>query len=89
MRHIDLVEKYNKAQRHFKKGNYIRARTLFRKILFEMEVSDSDSMGDFEIYDYTIQYLEEIQQKGIKIYKGCLIYFILIFISLIIYFILK
>lgn len=87
MRHSNLVNKYNKAQKHFEKGNYRRAKWLFESIVFEIASSDTDSMADIHLHNSAEEYLEEINQKDLSIRKELWIIFILLIIILALYFI--
>ena len=87
IRHSNLVNKYNKAQKHFDKGNYRRAKWLFESIVYDIASSDTDSMGDIHLHNSAELYLEEINQKGLSIRKELWIIFILIIIFLALYFI--
>lgn len=89
MRHSNLVDKYNKAQKHFEKGNYRRAKWLFESIVFELSSSDTDSMGDIHLHNSAEQYLDEINQKNLSIGRDYWIVLILIILTLTIYFILR
>jgi hypothetical protein len=89
MRHSNLVNKYNKAQRHFEKGNYRRAKWLFESIVFEISSSDTDSMGDINLHNSSEDYLNEISEKDLSINKTYLLLFILVIISTISYFIFR
>ncbi len=89
MRHSNLVNKYKKAQRHFEKGNYIRAKWLFESIVFEISSSETDSMGDINLHNSSEDYLKEINEKDLSINKTYLLLFILIIISTILYFIFR
>ena len=84
MRHSNLVNKYKKAQRHFEKGNYRRA-----KWLFEISSSDTDWMGDINLHNSSEDYLNEIGEKDLSINKTYLLLFILVIISTILYFIFR
>lgn len=53
MRHSNLVDKYNKAQRHFEKGNYRRAKWLFESIVSEISSSDTDAAGDIHLHNFS------------------------------------
>lgn len=63
MRHGSLIEKYQKAEYHFEKGNYKRAEALFRQIVFELEASDTDSMADIDLHNSAESYLDEIMER--------------------------
>lgn len=89
MRHSNLVDKYNKAQKHFEKGNYRRAKRLFESIVFEISSSDTDTMGDIHLHNSAEQYLEEINEQDLSIHKGYWIIIILTTIILTLYFILN
>lgn len=82
MRHSNLVDRYNKAQRHFEKGNYRRAKWLFQSIVFELSSSDTDSMGDIHLHNSAEQYLEEIEQKDLSFRKE---YWVIIALAIIVF----
>jgi hypothetical protein len=63
MRNPDMLKKYHKAQKHFEKGNYIRAKWLFEYITMSSNVADSDSMGDINLHNYCEEYIELIEEK--------------------------
>jgi len=65
MRHSDLVEKYQKGQSHFEKGNFRRAKLCFQQIVIELSCSDSDSMADIHLHNSAQDYLDEIREKNI------------------------
>jgi hypothetical protein len=89
MQHSDLVEKYNRAQRHFEKGNYRRAKWLFKEIVYELSSSDTDSMAGIALHNYSEDYLERISEKNLA-HIGIYISIAAISIILtIIYFIIK
>ena len=88
MKHSDLVEKYQKGQRHFEKGNFRRAKWIFERIVFELSASDSDSMGDINLHNSAQDYLDEIQQKNLPKSKLPLIIIGLIILT-VLYFIFK
>lgn len=92
MRHYDLADKYDKAVRHFEKGNYLRAKWLFESIVSEIESSDTESMADMNLCSSAEEYLEEIQEKGLDTgpkYIAMAILAIAIPIALILYFIFR
>ena len=89
MRHSNLVDRYNKAQRHFEKGNYKRAKWLFQSIVFELSSSDTDSMGDIHLHNSAEQYLEEIEQKDLSFRKEYWVIISLAIITFIIYLIFR
>lgn len=65
MRHSNLVEKYEKGQKHFEKGNFRRAKWIFEQIVLELSASDTDSMGDINLHNYAEEYLDKIRQKNL------------------------
>ena len=65
MEHYKLIAKYEKAQRHYEKGNYRRARSIFDMIVFEIYCSDSDSMADLKLCEYAEEYLSKIARMNI------------------------
>jgi hypothetical protein len=89
MRHSNLIDRYNKAQRHFEKGNYRRAKWLFQSIVFELSSSDTDSMGDIHLHNSAEQYLEEIEQKDLSYRKEYWVIISLAIIAFIIYLIFR
>ena len=92
MRHSHLVDKYDKAQMHFKKGNYRKARRMFKSIVFELFSSDTDSMADIQLHNSAMRYLNEIEGKDLSLNKGYLIsitFAIVVVIGIILYFIFK
>jgi len=64
MEHYKLIAKYEKAQRHYEKGNYRRARSIFDMIVFEIYCSDSDSMADLQLCEYAEEYLSKIARMN-------------------------
>ena len=82
MRYSNLVEKYQKGQRHFEKGNFRRAKWIFERIVFELSASDTDSMGDINLHNSAQDYLDEIQQKNLPKSKLPLIIGMIILIVL-------
>ncbi|MFN5182404.1 MAG: hypothetical protein ACK5D5_05200 [Bacteroidota bacterium] len=66
MRHANLREKFNKAQKHYEKGNYRRAKWLFEQIVLEIAVSDTDSMGDINLHNSAEDYLEKISKQKLS-----------------------
>jgi len=66
MRHVHLVDVYNKAQEHYKKKNFRRARKHFRKVVTEIYDSDTDSMGDINLCNSSKAYLKEINKKNLN-----------------------
>jgi hypothetical protein len=60
MEHGHLVEKYNKAQHHFNKKKYRKAKRLFESISTEIYASDTDCMADLNLCDASQNYLDEI-----------------------------
>ena len=66
MQHGHLVDVYNKAQEHYKKKNFRRAKNLFEKIVTELSASDTDCMADIELYNWSESYLEEINELNLK-----------------------
>lgn len=96
MTNSKMIKKYNKAQRHFEKGNYIRAKWLFEYITMSTSVSDSDSMGDINLHNYCEEYLELIEEKNrnnkFSLFLDPIFFLlvgILIFIGLVIFLIFK
>lgn len=65
MEHYKLIAKYEKAQRHYEKGNYRRARSIFDMIVFEIYCSDTDSMADLQLCEYAEEYLSKIGRMNI------------------------
>ncbi len=63
MQHSDLIEKYKKAQKHFEKGNFIRAKWIFERIVMKLSTSNTDSMSDIHLHNYCEEYLEKIEVK--------------------------
>ena len=88
MKHSDLVEKYQKGQRHFEKGNFRRAKWIFEQVVFELSASDSDSMGDINLHNSAQDYLDEIRQKNLPKSKLPLIIIGMIILT-VLYFIFK
>lgn len=88
MKHSKLVEKYQKGQRHFEKGNIRRAKWIFERIVFELSSSDSDSMGDINLHNSAQNYLDEIQQMNLPKSKLPLLILAIIILT-ILYFIFK
>ena len=66
MQHGHLVDFYNKAQEHYKKKNFRRAKNLFEKIVTELSASDTDCMADIELCNWSESYLEEINELNLK-----------------------
>ena len=66
MQHGHLVDVYNKAQGHYKKKNFRRAKNLFEKIVRELSASDTDCMADIELCNWSESYLEEINELNLK-----------------------
>jgi hypothetical protein len=66
MQHGHLVDVYNKAQEHYKKKNFRRAKNLFEKIVRELSASDTDCMADIELCNWSESYLEEINELNLK-----------------------
>jgi len=66
MQHGHLVDVYNKAQGHYKKKNFRRAKNLFEKIVTELSASDTDCMADIELYNSSESYLDEIKELNLK-----------------------
>ena len=64
LRDSNIIDKYNRAQKHYNNRNYKRARILFQMIVFELSASDSDSMSDMHICNSSEDYLERIAEKG-------------------------
>ena len=88
MKLSDLVEKYQKGQRHFEKGNFRRAKWIFEQVVFELSASDSDSMGDINLHNSAQDYLDEIRQKNLPKSKLPLIIIGMIILT-VLYFIFK
>lgn len=88
MKHSDLVEKYQKGQRHFEKGNFRRAKWIFEQVVFELSASDSDSMGDINLHNSAQDYLDKIRQKNLPKSKLPLIIIGMIILT-VLYFIFK
>ena len=65
MKHSNLIGKYQKGQRHFEKGNFLRAKWIFERIIFELSVSDSETMGDINLNNSSQDYLSKIRQKNL------------------------
>jgi ABC-type uncharacterized transport system fused permease/ATPase subunit len=85
MRHSNLVNKYNRAKRHFEKGNFRRAKLLFESIIYEIESSDTESMGDINLHNLSEQYINEIKKKDLSNRKVFWITLVLFIIVLAIY----
>ncbi len=66
MQHGHLVDVYNKAQKHYNKKNFRRARKHFRKVVTEIYASDTDCMADIELCNSSESYLEEINELNLK-----------------------
>lgn len=66
MQHGHLVDVYNKAQEHYKKKNFRRAKNLFEKIVTELSASDADCMADIELCNWSESYLEEINELNLN-----------------------
>ena len=66
MQHGHLVDVYNKAQGHYKKKNFRRAKNLFEKIVRELSASDTDCMADIELCNWSESYLEEINELNLN-----------------------
>ena len=66
MQHGHLVDVYNKAQKHYNKKNFRRARKHFRKIVSEIYASDTDCMADINLCNYSEDYLEEINELNLS-----------------------
>ncbi len=63
MRHSNLITQYHRGQKHFDKGNFIRAKVIFRQIALEISSSDTDSMGDINLHNSCEKYLEIIEEN--------------------------
>ena len=66
MQHGHLVDVYNKAQKHYNKKNFRRARKHFRKIVSEIYASDTDCMADINLCNSSEDYLEEINELNLS-----------------------
>ena len=66
MKHVKLVDKYKRAQKHYEKGNYRIAKWLFEQIDIELTGSDSDSMGDIYLHNNVDEYLDLISRKKLS-----------------------
>jgi len=66
MQHGHLVDVYNKAQEHYKKKHFRRAKNLFEKIVRELSASDTDCMADIELCNWSESYLEEINELNLN-----------------------
>ena len=66
MQHGHLVDVYNKAQKHYNKKNFRRARKHFRKIVSEIYASDTDCMADINLCNSSENYLEEINELNLS-----------------------
>jgi hypothetical protein len=66
MQHGHLVDVYNKAQKHYNKKNFRRARKHFRKIVSEINASDTDCMADINLCNSSEDYLEEINELNLS-----------------------
>lgn len=66
MQHGHLVDVYNKAQKHYNKKNFRRARKHFRKIVSEIYTSDTDCMADINLCNSSEDYLEEINELNLS-----------------------
>lgn len=66
MQHGHLVDVYNKAQKHYNKKNFRRARKHFRKIVSEIHASDTDCMADINLCNSSEDYLEEINELNLS-----------------------
>ena len=66
MQHGHLVDVYNKAQKHYNKKNFRRARKYFRKIVSEIYASDTDCMADINLCNSSENYLEEINELNLS-----------------------
>ncbi len=88
MKHSNLIEKYQRGQKHFEKGNFRRAKWIFEQIVLELSASDSDSMGDINLHNSAQDYLDEIQQKNLPKSKLPLLVLGIILLT-VLYFILR
>lgn len=89
MQHPHLVEKFNRGQRHYKKGNYLRAKWLFEKIVNELSSSDTDSMADISLHNDAVDYLDKISAENLLPIKFLTFITIILILSIIIYLVIK
>ena len=66
MQHGHLVEVYNKAQDHYHKKKFNRAKKGFEKIVSEIYASDTDCMADLNLCSSSESYLEEINELNLN-----------------------
>ena len=89
MRHSDIIDKYNEAQKYFKKGNFKKAKRLFEHILLELDASDTDSMVDMNLFNSSEEYLEMITEKQLPTFRVQIVLGMILLISILLIFLVK